>query len=206
MPPAIAAAACRRRSFGPPSSTAIRWKRSAAAPLSSDFCSAARPASTDFASFDVTSTSAPSANVTSCRRGSRCVPVEIVDRIHHLDGIAGGRRQRLVHVGDERGGRQAGAVGDLDQRLRQRSRVLLLRHEGAGPGLDVEHQRTEPGGELLRQDRGGDQRDRLDRRRHVADGVEALVGRREVGRLADDGAAGIARRVLRKSSMPGCEV
>ena len=52
----------------------------------------------------------------------------------------------------------------------------------------------QPGGELLRQDRGGDQRHRFDRRRHVADGIEALVGRREVGGLADDGAAGLARR------------
>ena len=51
---------------------------------------------------------------------------------------------------------------------------------------------SKPGGELLRQDRGGDQRDRLDRRRHVADGVEAPVGGREIGGLADDGAAGLA--------------
>ena len=38
-----------------------------------------------------------------------------------------------------------------------------------------------PGGELLREDRGGDQRDALDRRRHVADGVEP-AGRRGRGR------------------------
>ena len=36
-----------------------------------------------------------------------------------------------------------------------------------------------PGGELLRQDRGGDQRHRFDRRGDVADGVETLVGGRE---------------------------
>ena len=51
---------------------------------------------------------------------------------------------------------------------------------------------SRPGRELLRQDRGGDQRNRFDRRGDVADGVEAAVGRREVGGLADDGAAGLA--------------
>ena len=53
---------------------------------------------------------------------------------------------------------------------------------------------SRPGGELLRQDRGGDQRDQLHRAGHVADGVEPAVGGREVVGLADDGAADLARR------------
>ena len=62
--------------------------------------------------------------------------------------------------------------------------------ERAGADLDVHDERVEPGGELLREDRRGDQRDRVDGRRDVADRVEPPVGRREIGGLADDGAAG----------------
>ena len=65
-------------------------------------------------------------------------------------------------------------------------------HERARAGLDVEHERVEALGELLGQDRGDDQRDRLDRAGGVADGVQAAVGGREVGGLADDRAARLA--------------
>ena len=50
----------------------------------------------------------------------------------------------------------------------------------------------EAAGELLGQDRGGDQRDALDRRRDVADRVEPAVGGRQIVGLADDGAADLA--------------
>ena len=89
---------------------------------------------------------------------------------------------------------QAGAVGDLDERLRQLVGVLAGGHERAGAGLDVEHERVEARGELLGQDRGDDQRDRLDRAGGVADRVQAAVGGREVGGLADDRAAGLGAR------------
>ena len=74
------------------------------------------------------------------------------------------------------------------------SAVALLerRQEGAGADLDVHDERVEPGRELLRQDRRRDERQRVDRRRDVADRVEPPVGGREIRRLADDGAAGVA--------------
>ena len=50
---------------------------------------------------------------------------------------------------------------------------------------------SRPGGELLGEDRGDDQRDRLDGRGRVAQRVEAAVGGRQVGGLADDRAAGL---------------
>jgi hypothetical protein len=53
-------------------------------------------------------------------------------------------------------------------------------------------QRLQPGGELLGQDRGGDEVDRFDCAGDVANGVEAAVGGGDVGGLADDGAAGLA--------------
>jgi len=53
-------------------------------------------------------------------------------------------------------------------------------------------QGIEPGGQLLRQDRGHDQRRALDGRGDVADRVQAPVRRRQLRRLADDRAAGRA--------------
>ena len=53
------------------------------------------------------------------------------------------------------------------------------RHEGAGALLDVHDQPVEPRGELLRQDRRGDQVEGFHRAGHVADRVEAPVGRGE---------------------------
>ena len=77
-------------------------------------------------------------------------------------------------------------------RLSASSRAAFeRRHEGAGAGLHVHHEALQAGGELLRQDRGGDERDRFDRRGDVADRVEPLVGGRELGGLADDRAAGL---------------
>ena len=50
--------------------------------------------------------------------------------------------------------------------------------------------------QLLAHDRRRDQRDALHGRRHVAQGVELLVGRGERGRLADDAGAHVAQRRL----------
>ena len=69
------------------------------------------------------SISAASASVTSSSRLSRDAAGQEIDGVGDLDGIAGGRGERLVHVGDQRRGLQAGAVGDLDQAGRQRAGV-----------------------------------------------------------------------------------
>ena len=108
-----------------------------------------------------------------------------IDGVLDLHRIAGGGRQRFVHVGDQRGGLQTGAIGDQNQAFGQRARVIETRHEGAGAPFDVEHQPLKAGGELLRQDRGGDQVEAFHRRGHVADGVEASVGGGDLG--AGDG-------------------
>ena len=51
---------------------------------------------------------------------------EEVDRVLHLDRIAGGGSERLVHVGDQRRGLQAGAVGHRDQAFGQRRAIVEL--------------------------------------------------------------------------------
>ena len=49
---------------------------------------------------------------------------QIVDRVADLDRVAGGAGERLVHVGDERNGRQAGVVGDRRDAGRELSRSI----------------------------------------------------------------------------------
>ena len=169
----------------------MRPKVSAALPSSSTDWTWSRAVSSSGASRDWTSAAAASATVTSCRRGSRARARQVVDRLAHLERVARRRPQHLVHVGDQRDRVQPGAARDLDQRLGQLLRVLAGGHERARAGLDVEHQRVEALGQLLGQDRGHDQRDRLDRAGGVADRVQAAVGGREVRGLADDRAAGL---------------
>ena len=119
---------------------------------------------------------------------------QVVERLLHLQRVAGGVAEHLVHVGDERPRRQPRAFGHAHEAQRQFAGVFRRCREGAVAGLHVHHQRLQPGGELLGQDAGGDQRGGFDRRGHVADRVEPPVGRRHGGRSADDGAAGRAQR------------
>ena len=118
-----------------------------------------------------------------------------VHGIDDLDRVAGRGGQRFVHARDQGRGRQPGSAGDLHEATCQRPCLARRRHEGAVAGLDVQHQRPESRCQLLRQDRGCYQRNRLDRTRNVTDGVETLVGGREVGGLADYGAAGLRHRL-----------
>ena len=76
---------------------------------------------------------------------------EITERVHHLNGIARCRCQRLVHIGDQRRRLQACTVGDGNKRFGKVFGVFLPGHEGARTGFDVHHQAVEPGGQLLGQ-------------------------------------------------------
>ncbi len=104
--------------------------------------------------------------------------------------------ERLGHVGQQHDRRKTCLVADREQALRQGRRRLERRrgNERAPADLDVHHQRVRPRRELLREDRRGDQWNRVDRRRDVADRVEPPVGGRQDIRLADDGAPGLAHR------------
>ena len=93
----------------------------------------------------------------------------------------------------------AGARPDPDERLGEGARVLLGLHEGPAADLHVEHQPVDPLGELLGQDGRDDEGDALDGRRHVAEGIDALVGGGDLRRLPDHAAAHLghdAREVL----------
>src|SRR6202042_1156838 len=84
------------------------------------------------------------------------------------------------------------ATTRLPARVPTGPRPREVLHEGAAPHLHVEHERVYPLGDLLRQDRRDDERDALDGRRHVPQGVDALVGRRYFGGLPDHAAAHLA--------------
>ena len=108
------------------------------------------------------------------------------DGLLHLERVAHLVAQRLLHAGDQRAEPAAGHRADFDHFLGQANRVLLCLHQRALAGLHVQHHRVAAGGNLLGQDRGHDQRHAVHRRGHVAQGVERLVGGRQIGRLSDD--------------------
>ena len=122
----------------------------------------------------------------------RPLPTHGVERLAHLERVADRLPERLVHVGQEADDLTAGLPAERDHRLGELARALDRLHERAVADLHVEHDRLGAAGELLRHDRRGDQRELVDRRRHVAERVEQLVGRDEVAGLADDRDADVA--------------
>ncbi len=114
---------------------------------------------------------------------------QVVDGAAHFQRVADFLSQHLVHVGDQRPGAQARAAGHVDDALRELASEFRRGRERAVAALDVHRQALQAGRELLGQDARGDQRYALHRGRDVAHRVEALVGRRQIAGLADDGAA-----------------
>ena len=191
-----------RKSAGPPSAATIRSKRSAARPEAKASAMRSAPSAGVAASPPSASASPPRPTVTSQSRPSMTSPRRKRTAVATSSALPAARRQRLVHVGDERDRPAPGPVRDVDERAGQRPGLVERRHEGAAADLDVEDQGIEPGGELLRQDRGGDEVDRLDRPGHVADRVEPPVGRGDVVGLADDRAADLGHHAGGRSLRP----
>src|ERR671925_1756178 len=116
----------------------------------------------------------------------RPVAAERLYRLADLERVSHRAPERLVHVGELADDLPIGAAPELEHRLGELSRVVERLHEGAVADLDVEDDRVRPGRDLLGHDARGDQRDVLDRRRDVAQGVQLLVGGDELRGLADD--------------------
>ena len=135
------------------------------------------------------------------RRASRCLPVRKSTAFWTSTALPAALASgSFMSVISETVGRPApvATVAMLSASSRDPSSVG---HERARAGLDVHDEPLEPGRELLRQDRGGDERDRFDRRGHVADRVEAPVGGRERRGLADDRAADVAHHLPERSEV-----
>ncbi|EJK92459.1 hypothetical protein UUU_04450 [Klebsiella pneumoniae subsp. pneumoniae DSM 30104 = JCM 1662 = NBRC 14940] len=107
-------------------------------------------------------------------------------RFANFNGVAGAGGQYLIHIGQQRGGAHAGAVGDTHDRFGQRGREFISRHKRAAADFDVHHQRIQPFRQLLRQNRGGNQRDGVHRRGNIAGGIETFVGRGKGAGLPDN--------------------
>ncbi|MNJ48751.1 hypothetical protein D3C77_439540 [compost metagenome] len=64
--------------------------------------------------------------------------------------------------------------------------VLYGLHKGAGARLHVQDDRIRAGGDFLAHNGAGNQRNRIDRGRHVAQRVKLLVRWRQIAALAND--------------------
>jgi hypothetical protein len=123
------------------------------------------------------------------------VALQGLDRLLHLDGVADRAAQRGIHAGQQGSGGDVMLLADRHHRLRQLSCPRPVLHEGAGADLDVEDEGSGALGDLLRRDRAGDQRDRLDGAGDVAERVEPAVGRSQARAGGGDDAAGLSQRV-----------
>ena len=116
----------------------------------------------------------------------RTLPAQAGDGLRHLEGVAHGMSQRLVHAREQGPHAFLRSAADAHQRRRKFARLGQARHEGAAAELHVEHERIDSLGELLGKDRSADERHALHRRGDVAQRVELPVGWREVPRLPDE--------------------
>ena len=105
----------------------------------------------------------------------------------HFQGVADGAAQRLVHIGDQGDHIAPGGAPDGHHFLGQLARLGVFGGEGAAAHFDIQHDALGAAGQLLAHDAGGNQGDAVDRRRHVTQGVELAIGRREVGTLSGEG-------------------
>ncbi len=108
------------------------------------------------------------------------------DGLGELVGVANLEAERLVHRRQQRAHLEAEPPSQRHERARERARACPRRQEGAAPDLDVHHEGVRALGDLLREDRGRDERDRLDGRRGVAQGIEEAIGRHEARALAGE--------------------
>jgi hypothetical protein len=75
---------------------------------------------------------------------------------------------------------------DLDHHLRQCLCVLGSAHEGTAAAFDVQHDRARTGRQLFTHNRGGDQRNGVDRCGDVAQRIQLFIGGSKIGGLTDD--------------------
>ena len=178
-----AASACS--SLLPPWAVIQRHQACSAEP-SATACSTRRRASAASIPRSESTSSALEASQTSSLKSGGPSPRTRRERLPHLERVADRGAERLVHVGEQADDLAPGLLAEREHRLGERARVVERLHEGPVADLDVEHDRLGAAGELLRHDRGGDQRQLVDGRGDVAQRVEQLVGGDELRALPDD--------------------
>ena len=111
-------------------------------------------------------------------------PAQRRDGLLDLERIADGVAKRLIHVRDDGDRLAAGHFADLDHLGRELARIVQRLHKRTAAALDVQHDDVRTGGQLLGHDAADDERDARHGAGHVTQGVELLVRRVEVRRLA----------------------
>ena len=119
----------------------------------------------------------------------RAAPVKHFEHLDDLEGVAHGAAERLIHVRDQRNHALAHARARLDQKIGKMRGILFALHECARAHFHVQHKRVDPLRQLLAHDRAANQGRAFHRGGDVAQGVQLLIGRSDLGRLADERAA-----------------
>ena len=84
--------------------------------------------------------------------------LEDFNRLDHLDCVADGRTQRLVHVGDHNLDALTARCADLDQAPGESAGILKGLHESAGATLHVQDESVDALSQFLAEDGSADKR------------------------------------------------
>ena len=124
------------------------------------------------------------------------VAMQHVDRLAHLERVSDRAPERLVHA-VRRKRHRAPPAPSASMSLGELCASGSVCMKAPSPTLTSSTIASAPAASFFDMIDRRDERDVVDRRRHVAQRVEHLVGGREVGRLPDDGAARLARPARR---------
>ncbi len=125
------------------------------------------------------------------------------DRLLHFQGVADVVAERLLH-GAEHGGHTApGVATDRHHALREQARIGERVHKRAAAVLHIEHDAVGASGELLTHHAGRDQRDRLDRRGDIAQGIKFFIGGGELAALSGHNQAHLAHDLAKLGGIEG---
>ena len=172
-----------RGSGSPPCARTHRSYAASAEP-SSSACSARRRAFASSTPRSESASSCAAASTTSSRKSGGPPPASVSHASRTSSALPTARPSGCSMSGEHADDVHPGPLTQRTHRLGELARVLDRPHERALAHLDVEDERARAAGDLLRHDARGDERDLVDRRRHVAQRVELLVGRDEIGALA----------------------
>ena len=109
------------------------------------------------------------------------------DRLCNFETVADGVAERCVHICEKRGGGEVCRLPDCGHRFCEGACIFDRLHKCAASDFHIEENGIRARGKLFAHDGGGDQRDAVDGRRHIAQGVEQLVRACERARLCDEG-------------------
>src|SRR5579875_2831258 len=114
----------------------------------------------------------------------RPLAVQDSDSLGHLQRIANGAPQWLLHRSNRRYSMHARRPADFDHRCGQFARALRRLHEGAGAKLDIEQEVRAANSQLFAHNARGNEWDALDCSGHIAQGIHLAIRRRQVCGLA----------------------